>query len=41
MPFLGVARGLLIEGDSGAGPPGTGGRRPRPATKGAGAGAGR
>jgi preprotein translocase subunit SecD len=39
MPFLGVARGLLVEGDSGAGPPGRPGRK-RPATSGAGAGAG-
>jgi preprotein translocase subunit SecD len=38
MPFLGVARGLLVEGDSGSGgPPGKSGRK-RPSTAGAGAG---
>jgi preprotein translocase subunit SecD len=41
MPFLGVARGLLVEGDSGTGdPPGRPGRK-RPSTAGAGTGAGR
>jgi preprotein translocase subunit SecD len=43
MPFLGVARGLLVEGDSGTGgPPGRPGRnRPSKAGAGAGTGAGR
>ena len=40
MPFLGVARGLLIERDSATGPPGKPGRK-RPSAAGAGAGAGR
>jgi preprotein translocase subunit SecD len=40
MPFLGVARGLLVERDSGTGPPGTRGRK-RTGAAGAGAGAGR
>jgi preprotein translocase subunit SecD len=40
MPFLGVARGLLVEDEAATGPPGRGGRR-RPSAAGAGAGAGR